>query len=69
MLSGNFRSRPAVLAAVNEVGRMLLDGFAATVVSNDIEENDRIFWVAEREIHDCGLPTVFKKFAKLMLPG
>ena len=27
-LLGNFRSRPAVLAAVNEVGRTLLDGFA-----------------------------------------
>ena len=27
-LLGNFRSRPAVLAAVNEIGRTLLDGFA-----------------------------------------
>ncbi len=27
-LLGNFRSRPAVLAAVNDVGRTLLDGFA-----------------------------------------
>lgn len=34
-LLGNFRSRPAVLAAVNEVGRTLLDGFAELTAGGD----------------------------------
>ncbi|HEX2128540.1 MAG TPA: UvrD-helicase domain-containing protein, partial [Solirubrobacterales bacterium] len=34
-LLGNFRSRPAVLAAVNEIGRVLLDGFAELTAGRD----------------------------------
>ena len=34
-LRGNFRARPAVLAAVNEVGRVLLDGFTELTAGRD----------------------------------
>ena len=41
-LRGNFRSRPAVLAAVNEVGRTLLDGFTELTAGREHDGPDGV---------------------------
>ena len=44
-----------------------LDGYTGSLPDAIASENKNIFWVKEHDILTCGLPTVFKKFVKLML--